>query len=555
MERNLSLITRASTEIRYALPRGNKPFAKRFGNVVLSVLLLSSSQVALASTIVISYDPLTVEFGKVEVPKTGTQCTQGVGSQTIKVGLTVKAGSAPKDGFFWKHTITDPAFKLSQSIRRMEAAKTTAKNPLQLHFTPTKEKVYNAEFSIELLAKSEIKDIIEAEFQQRKKEEEEKAKKKGEYLLPSDIKKIRMEVNEKYSDYGSSLAHYPGNLQQPKAFLKGEGVCNKPVVNTGVTVGTTGTGGPKGKPTGSTGLVGTTPKSPATPQPQPGTPKTPGGEKQQNQSSGPNFELNPGTNSIPGANSSGNPSGQESALGTFESSTGSLVDTVALVENLDPHVTIANDVNGDGFSDSVALDRVSQTVSVSIGNADESLQEAIHYPLSGQPSDIAVLDVTGDGLVDVITANQSSKDVSILVGEGGGIFGINPMRIHSEQDPNQLAATGLHASLIIDLALAVRFSDHVTLIRATNSVGQADQNAPVVGQLPKIVRQQASTWEMDGNGNLTFTGIDGLGYRYHGTTLTILDPANSGAEPRIIENVRKLVLTDSDGPEIDPYDL
>ncbi len=61
-------------------------------------------------------------------------------------------------------------------------------------------------------------------------------------------------------------------------------------------------------------------------------------------------------------------------------------------------------------------------------------------------------------------------------------------------------------------------------------------------------------WEVGVNGNLHFVDMNGLGYRFQGTTLTILDPVGSTSEPQTIENVRKVVLTDSEGHEIDPYD-
>jgi hypothetical protein len=162
--------------------------------------------------------------------------------------------------------------------------------------------------------------------------------------------------------------------------------------------------------------------------------------------------------------------------------------------------------------------------------------------------------VTGDAFADVVTVNPASNDGSVLVSEGGGTFQTESLRIHSGQDLQQLTATGLHAALLYDLALAVRFSDRVTLVRATSALDGANDNGPDVRHLPKIIQRLASMWELDVNGNLYFTGIDGLGYHYRGTTLTILDPLSSASEPLSIENVRKILLSDSEGREIDPYD-
>ena len=549
----------------------DKLFAKNLSKVALGVLLMSSSQMAMAEDIEITYSPLVVDFGDVEVPVKGTLCKRGIGSKSIEVGLTVKRGSPPKAGYFWEEEFSDSAFEVFMGPRRMLAAKTMVSNSLPLHFKPTTVATYSSSFAINLLNKSQIRDVINAEIKQRIREEEDKAKKKGYYLLDSEIKKIKKDVNDKYSDYPGVFGGVSalGQInQQPTVTLRGRGICNKPVIKPAKVGVIKGTGGLTVTPKGPKGQPVKPPKTQTTNQPQPGQPKKPVDEDKQNQSTTPKFELAPGTKSIPGTKSSLNLGGNEGVGHFFNLSSDPADIMFALVEDLesenndqqitsalDPRFVIATDVNADGYGDQIGLDRTAQTVLVSIGNGDGSLQQANHYPLSGQPSDIAVLDVTGDGLVDVVTVNQSSNDVSVLVGEGGGGFQGTPLSIHSEQDPQQLAATGLNALLLYDLALAARFSDQVTLIHATNSVDHTNQNVPVVGRLPKSIQRQALTWEVDVNGNLHFIDVDGMGYRYQGTTLTILDPASPGSDSRVIENVRKLILTDSQGHEIDPYDL
>ena len=549
----------------------DKLFAKNLSKVALGVLLMSSSQLVMAEDIEITYSPLVVNFGDVEVPVKGTLCKRGIGSKSIDVGLTVKRGSPPKAGYFWKEEFSDSAFEVYMGPRRMPAAKTMVSNSLQLHFKPTTVASYSSSFATTLLNKSQIRDIINADIKQRIREEEQKAKKKGSYLLDSEIKKIKDDVKDKYSDYPGVFGGVSalGQInQQPTVTLRGRGICNKPVIKPAKVGVIKGTGGLTETPKGPKGQPVKPPKTQTTNQPQPGQPKKPVDEDKQNPSTTPKLELDPGKKSIPGAKSSFNLGGNESTRHLLNFSLGSTETMVALVEDLenenndqqitsalDPRFVIATDVNADGYGDQIGLDRTAQTVLVSIGNGDGSLQQANRYSLSGKPNDIAVLDVTGDGIVDVVTVNQSSNDVSVLVGEGGGSFQGTPLSIHSEQDPQQLAATGLHAPLLYDLALAARFSDQVTLIHATNSVDHANQNATIAGQLPKSIRRQSLTWEMDVNGNLYFIGVDGLGYHYQGTTLTILDQANPGSESRVIENVRKVILTDSQGHEIDPYDL
>ncbi len=85
----------------------------------------------------------------------------------------------------------------------------------------------------------------------------------------------------------------------------------------------------------------------------------------------------------------------------------------------------AADLNKDGNGDLVVVNNglaTSATVTVFLGNADGTLQQAVIYPTAGKNSVAAVIDdVNGDGKLDLIVASND-QHISILLGKGDGTF-------------------------------------------------------------------------------------------------------------------------------------
>jgi hypothetical protein len=85
----------------------------------------------------------------------------------------------------------------------------------------------------------------------------------------------------------------------------------------------------------------------------------------------------------------------------------------------------AADLNKDGNGDLVILDNPLATtarVTVMLGNADGTFQNAVTYPIAGNYSVAAVIDdVNNDGKLDIV-AVSGDQQISILLGNGDGSF-------------------------------------------------------------------------------------------------------------------------------------
>lgn len=115
---------------------------------------------------------------------------------------------------------------------------------------------------------------------------------------------------------------------------------------------------------------------------------------------------------------------------------------------LDPISLTSADYNLDGNADIVVANRLSNTISVLIGNGDGTFQPAVSYPVGSSP--VSVTNLCGafeqSGPTNLAVVNSGDNTVSVLVGSNDGTFqpavsyplgsGTNPQAVNGFADYN-----------------------------------------------------------------------------------------------------------------------
>jgi hypothetical protein len=78
---------------------------------------------------------------------------------------------------------------------------------------------------------------------------------------------------------------------------------------------------------------------------------------------------------------------------------------------------VAEDFNGDGAQDLAVANKLSNNVSVLLGNGDGSFQHTQHFGVGKSPWSVAVGDFNGDGRLDLAAANFGPFAVTVLIND------------------------------------------------------------------------------------------------------------------------------------------
>lgn len=90
-----------------------------------------------------------------------------------------------------------------------------------------------------------------------------------------------------------------------------------------------------------------------------------------------------------------------------------------------PDSVITGNFNADGILDLAVANRISNTVSILLGNGDGTfVKMGIECITGNNPWSLCAGDFNGDGKSDLATANYDADTVSILLGNGDGTFGL-----------------------------------------------------------------------------------------------------------------------------------
>ena len=129
----------------------------------------------------------------------------------------------------------------------------------------------------------------------------------------------------------------------------------------------------------------------------------------------------------------------------------------------DPFSVAVSDFNGDGKQDLAVANRLSNTVSILLGDGTGNFSAATNFPVGDTPRSVAVGDFNGDGKQDLAVANEFSGDVSILLGDGTGNFSA-PTNFTVGRDPYSVAVGDFNGDGKPDLATANFGSRNVSIL-------------------------------------------------------------------------------------------
>ena len=152
-----------------------------------------------------------------------------------------------------------------------------------------------------------------------------------------------------------------------------------------------------------------------------------------------------------------------------------------------PSTNEGMDYNLDGLIDFAVGNSQTNIVTVFIGDGTGSFSSIQNYSAAQGVRGLTVADVQGDGFADIITANRDASSISILVNNGDGTFAA-PVNINGNVNGETACVTAdVNSDGIMDLFVAGIQSDDVALLLGDGNGGFVFSDKVSVGNNPWMI--------------------------------------------------------------------
>ncbi len=143
-------------------------------------------------------------------------------------------------------------------------------------------------------------------------------------------------------------------------------------------------------------------------------------------------------------------------------------------------------LNGDSFPDLAVANSGSNNISIKLGRGDGMFIPANPETIAvnNQPNSIAGGDFNGDTYIDLVVANKGSDNLSVLMGNGLGGF-TAATAITAGSQPEKVIVTDFNNDDNLDLAVACSGSNNIKVFLGNGLGGFAQSEADAVGTQPR----------------------------------------------------------------------
>jgi hypothetical protein len=162
-----------------------------------------------------------------------------------------------------------------------------------------------------------------------------------------------------------------------------------------------------------------------------------------------------------------------------------------------PEQVVHDDLNGDGVTDLLVINGLSDDVSVLLGVGGGDFEPAVHYPAGERPVSLVTGDLDANGAPDIVVAAKDGDEVPVLLGLGDGTFvsvGAYPV----PEAPSALALGDLNGDGILDLVVASGAQFRLVVMFGNGAGGFGPHSWHDLDAEPRLV----SLGDLDGDGDL-----------------------------------------------------